>query len=109
VQLTVEKIESAPDGMRFHLVVENTTTSELTLPWDTFDLTDDTGHQYAPVLPSPAWANDLSPGTYHGIIDVGQPLQPAAKVLEAGWVRALGTYEVGSLYATVRLSPGSLK
>lgn len=102
VRLTVEKIEARPDGIRLHVTVDNSTADELFLPADTFDLTDDTGHQYAPA-PSPDWATDIGSGTYGGVVDIGEPLQPSARSLQAGWVRALGTFEVGSIYATIQL------
>ena len=101
VRLTVEKVELQPASMRFHLVVENQTADGLFLPADTFDLTDDTGHQYPPNPDSPDWATDVGPGTYRGIVDVDEGLQAEASSLQAGWVRAIGTFEVGSIYATV--------
>ncbi|MGH9226909.1 MAG: toll/interleukin-1 receptor domain-containing protein [Acidimicrobiales bacterium] len=101
VRLTVEKVEVQAASLRLHLVVENRTSDGLFLPSDSFDLTDDTGHQYPPNPASPDWANDFGPGTSRGVVDVDEGLWPAAKTLQAGWVRALGTFEVGSIYATV--------
>jgi hypothetical protein len=103
VRLTVDRIEAQPDGMRFYVVVDNATTDELFLPADTFDVTDDRGHQYPPGYGSSDWPPDVPPGTTRGVIDVGEGLQGAAEIIEAGWVRALGTFEVASVYATVRL------
>ncbi|MGH9280755.1 MAG: toll/interleukin-1 receptor domain-containing protein [Acidimicrobiales bacterium] len=103
VRLTVDKIEVQAATMRFHVAVENATADELFLPADTFDVTDDTGHQYTSGAAASGWPTDVPPGTARGTIDIGEGLQSAAAVIEAGWVRALGTFEVGSVYATVRL------
>ena len=103
VVLTVEKVEAGPATLRFHLVLDNRTSDALTLPWDTFDVTDDTGHQYERAF-SPEWANDFDPvTTARGVVEVGEGLQPAATVLTAGWVRALGTFEVAGVFAEIPL------
>jgi hypothetical protein len=100
VRITVRKLEVRPAALRFHVAVENLTADGLFLPSDTFDVTDDTGHQY-PNGTSDDWPNDLDRGTFEGVIEVGDGLQPAATMLQAGWNRATGTFEVGSVYTSV--------
>lgn len=103
VVVTVEKVEVRPAGMRFHLTVDNRTSDGVELASDWFDVTDDTGHGYRAV-PSGEWPESFpAGGRGSGVVEVGEGLQPAAKVLVAGWVRALGTFEVGSVFATVDL------
>ncbi|HET9444562.1 MAG TPA: toll/interleukin-1 receptor domain-containing protein [Acidimicrobiales bacterium] len=104
VRLTVERVEAGPDRLRFHLAVDNATADGIELAPDWFDVTDDTGHAYPPVPPWEPWPMSFDPGTSgRGCITVGEGLRAGATHLTVGWGRALGTYEVGSLYATVDL------
>jgi hypothetical protein len=104
VQLTVERVEARADALRFHIVVTNATGDELELAPDWFDVTDDTGHRYPPVPPWDEWPGPVgAAATARGVIAVGEGLRPSAKFLTAGWVRALGTFEVGAVHATIDL------
>ncbi|MGI8685228.1 MAG: toll/interleukin-1 receptor domain-containing protein [Acidimicrobiales bacterium] len=104
VRVTVDKVEARPGSVRFHLAVVNATQDELELSPDWFDVTDDAGHHYGPIPPWEEWPGRVAPGgTCRGVITVGEGLQPAARVLTAGWVRALGTFEVGAVHATIEL------
>lgn len=110
VRLTVENVEVRPGAMRFHLAVANATADAIELAPDWFDVTDEDGHRYPPVPPWEHWPMEVAPGAaVRGSIAVGGGVGPEAGSLTAGWVRVLGTYQVGSVFATVevRRLPGA--
>ncbi|HET7486944.1 MAG TPA: toll/interleukin-1 receptor domain-containing protein [Acidimicrobiales bacterium] len=105
VRVTVERFEARRTSLRFQLTVDNATADELILESGAVDVYDDTEHQYPPVaVPPDEWDPIVAPGgSVTGWIGVGEGLIPEATVLHVGRVRALGTFEVGSIYATVAL------